>query len=579
MTNRQRGRWAAVGRLVRPHWARLSGLSLMSTLGALAEAGFLVTVTYSALAYAEGKEAILVAGVNLSNRSALALSGALIALRLAAALIGVGLSTRVTSEVITDLRLRLSRSYLETPWAIQQSEPAGRLQQLLVAYTQRAVSSISAVASAVVAALSLAALLGVAIVASPTASLMVLVVLGALGAVLSPLRKVVNRLSSTASARELGFANDIADLSKVNLEIETFGVREKVIAHLRGTIGTNKAILRRVDSFVQSNTPLYMSLAYVVVLVGMVIVTAMEIGDVSALSAVLLVTLRSLGYGQQLQVSATIIAESEPVIESLETAIERYRESPHPTGSTPLEEIGAIEVENLCFSYHKRVTTLDDISFVIEPGEVIGIIGPSGCGKTTLVHLLLGLREPTSGTVRVSGHSLGSIDRDSWASLVGFVPQDAALISGTLEENIRFFREIDDQRVRRAVHAAHLEEDISAMPEGLSTRIGSGAGQLSGGQRQRLAIARALVLEPRLLILDEPTASLDAGVELHIRATLSQLGGDVTVIVVAHRLSTLEECDRIMVIDDGRLVAFDRPVVLAEENPFFQSAVRNTNTS
>ena len=577
MTNRQRGRWAAVGRLVRPHWVRLSGLSLVSTLGALAEAGFLVTVSFSALAYAEGKEAILVAGVSLSNRSALVLSGTLIAFRLATALIGVALSTRVTSEVITDLRLRLSRAYLESSWSSQQSEPAGRLQQLLVTHTQQAVSSVTALSSAVVATLSLAALLGVAMTASPAGSLMVLLVLGALGSVLSPLRRIVNRLSKQATARELDFAHDIADLTRVGLEVEAFGVREKVIAHLNGIIKTNKTILRRVDTFVHSNTPVYVSLAYVVVLVGMLIVTTVELGDVSALSAVMLVTLRSLAYGQQFQTSATIIAECEPVLVSLEDAIEHYRSSPHPEGGVRLKGIGAIEVEDLYFSYDQRSPTLEDISFVIEPGEVIGIVGPSGCGKTTLVQLLLGLREPLSGVIRVNGHPLGSIDRRSWATLVGFVPQDAALISGTIDENVRFFRETDRGRVGETVRAAHLEAEIAAMPDGFTTRVGSRGSQLSGGQRQRLAIARALLFKPQLLVLDEPMASLDAGAELHIRETLSKLGSDVTVVVVAHRLSTLQECDRIMVLNYGRLIAFDRPSVLAKDHSLLEYAIEQTS--
>ena len=573
MTNPQQGRWSAVGRLLQPHRAGIAGLALVSALGALAEAMFLVTVTHVALEFASssGNGTINAVGIHLSTRSALAVGGGLIALRLAAALVGVALATGITSAVITDLRQRLRHSYLKTAWSVQQKEPAGQLQQLLVTYTQEAVNSVTAVTSALVAGLSLVALLGVAVTASPAASLMVLLVLLALGGVLNPLRRAVDQ--------ELNFAHEIADLSNVSLEIEAFGVRNRVINHLSGLIRDIRPVLRRVDALVQMNTPLYVSLAYVVILVGMVFVTTLEIGDVSAISAVMLVTLRSLSYGQQFQLSATTIAERAPVLHSIDDTIARYSESPHPIGGTPIEAIGPIKVADLCFSYDPHSPTLEHLSFEIDPGEIIGIIGPSGCGKTTLVHLLLGLREPSSGTIEVGGHPLTTIDRRSWAELVGFVPQDTSLISGTIEENICFFRDIDETRVARAVKAAHLEAEITAMPEGLATRLGGQDSQLSGGQRQRLAIARALVTEPRLLVLDEPTASLDSGAELFIRGTLAELGRKVTVIVVAHRLSTLEECDRILVLDNGRLATFGRPEELAKDNSFYQSALRHSQLS
>lgn len=583
MTNPQQGRWSAVGRLLQPHRIRIIGLALVSTLGALAEAMFLITVTHIALEFASGSGSgnttINAVGIHLSTRSALAVGGGLIAFRLAAALIGVAVATGITSAVITDLRQQLSHSYLKTAWSVQQKEPAGQLQQLLVTYTQEAVNSVTAVTSALVAGLSLVALLGVAVIASPAASLMVLLVLVALGGVLHPLRRAVNRFSSEAVNQELHFAHEIADLSNVSLEIEAFGVRNRVINHLGGLIRDIKPVLRRVDALVQMNTPLYVSLAYVVVLVGMVFVTTLEISDVSAISAVMLVTLRSLSYGQQFQLSATTVAERAPVLHSIDDTISRYRESPHPVGGTPIEAIGPIKVADLCFSYDPDSPTLEHLSFEINPGEIIGIIGPSGCGKTTLVHLLLGLREPSSGTIEVGGHPLATIDRHSWAKLVGFVPQDTSLISGTIEENVRFFRDIDEELVARAVKAAHLEDEIAAMPEGLATRLGGRDSQLSGGQRQRLAIARALVTEPRLLVLDEPTASLDSGAELFIRGTLAELGREVTVVVVAHRLSTLEECDRILVLDNGRLATFGRPEELAEDNSFYQSALKHSQLS
>ncbi len=573
MSNRTPGRWSAVNALMRPHRIDVVGLSVVSVAGGIAEAAFLVLATHAALALAGGSTDLAVGGIEISVRTSLALSGALIAGRLLAALSGVALSTRITSSVIAGLRTRLSRSYLGASWPTKQSEPVGQLQQLLVNYSQEATHTVNAVTAAIVAALSLLALVAAAVTVNALVSLLMVIVLGAIAVALMPLRKVVNRVAGSALDRELDFAHDVADLSRMGMEIETCGVRDQVAAHLSNLIQTNRLLLRRVDNLKLSTAPLYVSLAYGVVVLGMAIVSVTDADQLGWIGAVMLIVLRSLAYGQQIQVSSAVVAERAPLLDSLDETVGRYLAAPAVGGSVAITDMGVVEVDDVTFGYAPGEAVLSGVSFDLQPGEVVGIIGPSGGGKTTLLQLLLGLREPESGTIRVGGKPLSSVERGSWTDLVGFVPQDTALVSGTLEDNIRFFREVSADDVLRAAEAAHLSDEVVMMPDGLATRVGSRGVQLSGGQRQRVAIARALAGHPRMLILDEPTASLDAEAELHIRDTLARLGDNVTVVIVAHRISTLEECDRIMVLEDGQVSAFDKTGVLARGSDFYNEAL------
>ena len=192
---------------------------------------------------------------------------------------------------------------------------------------------------------------------------------------------------------------------------------------------------------------------------------------------------------------------------------------------------------------------LNNVDAVIDEYEMVGIVGPSGSGKSTLVQLLLGLRSPTSGAVFADGRDIRTLSRAEWARHVTFVPQQAHLIAGTVADNIRFFRDdVSDERIEHAARLASLHDDVMGWPEGYAREVGEQGGHLSGGQQQRLVIARALVEDPDVLILDEPTSALDVRSEYLVRQTLNGLREHMTVIVIAHRLSTLEICDRIMVV-------------------------------
>ena len=170
---------------------------------------------------------------------------------------------------------------------------------------------------------------------------------------------------------------------------------------------------------------------------------------------------------------------------------------------------------------------------------------------------------------------MSQVDRAWWTQRVAFVPQDPLLFTGTVAENIRFFREgFDDQAVRRAATQANVLGDINNLPRGFDTHLGERGSQLSGGQRQRMSIARALLGEPELLVLDEPTSALDGQSEALIRETLAAVQGKVTVVIIAHRLSTLDLCDRIAVIEAGRVTALGTPQQVRESSAFYQEALR-----
>jgi ABC-type multidrug transport system fused ATPase/permease subunit len=183
-------------------------------------------------------------------------------------------------------------------------------------------------------------------------------------------------------------------------------------------------------------------------------------------------------------------------------------------------------------------------------------VGRSGSGKTTVSQLLLGLRRPSRGRLAIGEVEAWKITSSEGASPIALVAQEPVLLQGSVAWNIAFFRTVSQEQIENAALAAHLHEEISTMPNGYETAVGEGGASLSGGQRQRLAIARALIGQPRLLLLDEPTSALDRRSEQLLRETLAELRGRVTVVVISHRLATIEDCDLLLVLENGRVADF-----------------------
>jgi ABC-type multidrug transport system fused ATPase/permease subunit len=220
-------------------------------------------------------------------------------------------------------------------------------------------------------------------------------------------------------------------------------------------------------------------------------------------------------------------------------------------------EFSELEIRDLKFNYAgTQSEALAGVSVSIKRGEAVGLVGQSGSGKSTLVDVLLGFLTPQAGSVLVNGTDIES-SLQWWRSRVGYVPQSIFLTDDTLRRNVAFGlpeEEIDENSVRTALRSAQLEEFVSSLPEGENTMVGERGVRLSGGQRQRIGIARALYNNPEVLVLDEATSSLDTETEHGVMQAVQALQGDKTVIIVAHRLSTVEYCDRLYRLDEGRIV-------------------------
>jgi ATP-binding cassette subfamily B protein len=238
-------------------------------------------------------------------------------------------------------------------------------------------------------------------------------------------------------------------------------------------------------------------------------------------------------------------------------AVEPVIEPPARPVPLPQPARGEVAFNDVRFSYPTRPETvvLDGVSFGVRRGEKVAIVGPSGAGKSTVFHLILRFYDPTSGTITFDGVPLRDIDPFALRRHIALVPQDAVVFAASVADNIRFGRpDASDAEVKRAAELALADEFIRRMPQGFDTLIGERGVTLSGGQRQRIAIARAILRDAPLLLLDEATSSLDAESEGLVQAALERLMAERTTLVIAHRLATVLSCDRILVMDAGRIV-------------------------
>jgi ATP-binding cassette subfamily B protein len=240
------------------------------------------------------------------------------------------------------------------------------------------------------------------------------------------------------------------------------------------------------------------------------------------------------------------IIDAEPQIKS----------PPRPV-ALPKPAAGEVVFRDVNFAYPGRpnLQVLDQVSFRVAPGEKLALVGPSGSGKSTIFHLIQRFYDPSSGAISFDGIRLTEVDPEALREQIALVPQDAVVFGASVRENIQFGRpDATDQEIEKAAEAAHAAEFIRRLPRGYETSVGERGVTLSGGQRQRIAIARAILRKAPLLLLDEATSSLDAESETLVQQALKRLMLDRTSIVIAHRLATVQNCDRILVLDHGRIV-------------------------
>jgi ATP-binding cassette, subfamily B, bacterial MsbA len=243
---------------------------------------------------------------------------------------------------------------------------------------------------------------------------------------------------------------------------------------------------------------------------------------------------------------------TERVFEILD---QRSEVSDSPNANVLASVSGHIGVEHVSFAYDPRQPVLTDISFEAQPGELVAIVGPTGAGKTTAMNLIHRFYDPTEGRITIDGQDLRQVTLESWYRQIALVPQETILFGGTILDNIRYGnREANEEAVKAASRAAHAHDFIMSFPDQYHTVVGEKGINVSGGQRQRIAIARAILKNPRILLLDEATSALDSESERLVQEALEQLMKGRTTFVIAHRLTTIQRADRILVLNKGRLV-------------------------
>jgi ATP-binding cassette, subfamily B, bacterial len=558
---------------------RLVLLSVTSIIGGFAEAVVLVLIARLALALVDTSSRVKVGVGPIEARFSLwfliAVAGALVLVRFALNVWQARLSATTTSSVLANTRAKLVRLYLRARWSLQSSEREGRLQELLTTYAISASTTANGLSQGLVALFNLVALVLTAIIVNPVAAIAVGVGAGGIGFLLRPLRTQVRRSSRQFATANLEFATALTEFATSMQEVRIFGVEHPVRQRL-DTLTANAAARQRRTRFLSLLVPAtYQGVALILVVGSLGLVYAAGLTGLASLGAVVLIMLRSLTYGQTTQTALQLLHENAPFFETLQAESARYEAAGLPRGGHPVGTIGDLAFERVWFEYVPGHTVLRDLSFSVRQGEIVGVVGPTGAGKSTLVQLLLRLRLPTSGRFTVDGRDVIGLDLDDWYRRVAFVPQDSRLFAGSVEDNIRFFRDgVDLAAIEQAAMRAHLHDEVVMFPQGYRTRAGERGGEISGGQRQRICIARALIEDPDLLVLDEPTSALDARSESLMRQTLAELAPRTTVFVIAHRVSTLSICSRIMVINQGTLQHFDEPGRLEQDNAFYREVLQ-----
>ena len=553
----------------------VGALASLSLLSGFSEGLFLAVIAQVAYKIANGKGGSSRAGLLHISASVNTLLWVALGLALFRLLLQWPISVlpaKIAADVQQRLRTRVFRAFSNASWDVQSRDREGTLQEIMTNQTSQATGGALQATSLVSTSLVFVILMGFAIALSPTAAGAIFVIAVALFALMRPMRMLGAKRSRELSRAQVRYAGGIAEANRLAEESQVFGVTGAQYDRMLGFVHTCRNLFFRTQVIAKAVPNVYQSLIFVLLVVGLMALVAAGAHHEGRLLAIVLLLFRAAQNAQSMQGAYQSLQQSLPFIDRLRRAEARYQDSAPVRGRQPLTEISTLAFEELSFAYTPGRPVLSEVSFEVESGEAIGIVGPSGAGKSTLVQILLQLRQPAAGRYLANGVEAREYAPEDWNRLVAYVPQEPRLLHASVADNIRFFRELDDESVERAARLARIHDDITGWAKGYDTIVGPRADAVSGGQQQRICLARALAAHPQVLVLDEPTSALDPHSEALIQESLTALKSELTLFTIAHRMSTLDMCDRVMVILDGRLAAFDTRPALQEHNQYYRTA-------
>ncbi len=494
--------------------------------------------------------------------------------------------TGVLNSAHVALQRRLLQSFTRAPWLVQQSSGTGELLRTVSSSVLSTITVVAGTLGVVSEGAVFLAIVAALIIINPMLAIGALIYLVLAGLVYL---RVVRRPIETRGLR-LQIEGQRMNSSLIEL---VSGIKELTI---RGSASTyldrySKAAAGFLSAYrliVVTNQGMRYLLEVLMItgaalVIGIATLSGSATTVLVSIGVLLAGGLRLLPALNTLLIAVNNVRANEPAIAIVEAELARLAVPDEIAplvgeegGADPIVPTGSFVFDQVGFRYPTREQpALAGISINVAFGEALGIVGATGSGKSTFVDLLLGFLQPTEGAIRIDGEPLLP-HLASWRAQIGFVPQDIFLVDDTLAANITFGEvsdTISQEQLAEAITLAQLDDVVAELPEGVDTMLGERGVRLSGGQRQRVGLARALYRRPRVLILDEATSALDNETERRISDALRSLHGQLTMIVIAHRLSTVRSCDRILYLDDGRVSGLDTFDALDRSNTGFARLV------
>lgn len=562
----------AVVALTRGNRRRVGIRTLVSLLEGVSESAALLLLGNVALGVAGGDDGLVLPRLGgLSSTSTLLVYVILLVLtRFVLGLVSARLSSKIASDIGLTIRSQMVSAYSKADYLTREGSDLGGLMQRVSLWPLAIGATTGTLLGYLSNAVITTSMLVVAFVRDPLVSLFVIFLTAALFALFIPLRRYIRRLSGVLLARQDSTARSLDELHRLGAEAEAFGVlpslRDRTLCAFRRESDT-----WRQANFVKSSvSPTYVAVSLSAIAIGLGLLSRQSPEALTSLGPTLLVVLRSLSYGQGLQQATTTLSSLIPTLREVAAAQLALQNSRRRSGLAGALPFHSLRLEKVTFTYcNDRAGGLRDISIEISRGDRIGIIGPSGGGKSTLAKVIVGLINPTDGHICLNGQDQSEISWSSRTECFAYVPQFAKLMSGSLEDNAVFFRAPRAGRTaEESLTASGLLPDHLVFPSGLITHVDPNSAQLSGGQIQRLALARALWGQPEVVVLDEPTSSVDSVSEAHIRRVLGMLDEEVTLVIVSHKAELLQLCTKLAVVEEGQITNFGPPSEVVRASSF-----------